>query len=410
MSAAHPPFMTVPPLSRRGESLGTENAFVVLAEVNALARSGKDIVSFCIGQPDFPTPRNIQDAAIAAIRDGKHGYTPSAGIDELRAAAARDLGQRRGLDIRPDDVVVGAGAKPFIAYTIASVTDYGVGDEVIYPVPGFPIYESQIVANGAVPVPIFLREARDFAFDPAELEAKITAKTRLLILNSPQNPTGGVLSASDLDAIAEILRAHPQIWVFADEIYSRLIYGGQFDSLATRAGLTERTIISDGASKTWAMTGWRLGYVANRALAPTFTRWITNTESCASQISQWAGVEAINGPQDSVADMHARFLERRDLIVRLLNEVPGVTCRTPGGAFYAWPNVSEACARVGAADSEVFRKRLLHEAGIAVLADIHFGRRVPGDGQHIRFSYATSNAAIESGIARLDAFVRKHGR
>jgi len=169
MNAPHPPLNTVPHLSRRGESLCTENAFVVLAEVNALARSGKDIVSFCIGQPDFPTPRNIQDAAIAAIRDGRHGYTPSAGIDELRAAAAADIGTRRGIDVQPDDVVIGAGAKPFIAYTVASVTDYGVGDEVIYPVPGFPIYESQIVANGAVPVPIFLREARDFAFDPAEL-------------------------------------------------------------------------------------------------------------------------------------------------------------------------------------------------------------------------------------------------
>jgi len=408
MSTSHSATGSAPPLSRRGESLGTENAFVVLAEVNALARSGKDIVSFCIGQPDFPTPHNIQDAAIAAIRNGRHGYTPSAGIDELRAAAAHDLGQRRGIDIRPDDVVVGAGAKPFIAYTIASVTDYGAGDEVIYPVPGFPIYESQIVANGAVPVPIFLREARDFAFDPAELEAKITPKTRLLILNSPQNPTGGVLGPADLDAIAEILRLHPQVWVFADEIYSRLIYDGRFDTLVRRSGMLARTIISDGASKTWAMTGWRLGWVANRALAPTFTRWITNTESCASQISQWAGVEAVTGPQDSVDEMHARFRERRDLIVRLLNDVPGITCRTPGGAFYAWPNVSEACRRVGAADSEAFRKRLLHEAGIAVLADIHFGRRVPGDGQHIRFSYAASNAAIEQGIARLDDFVRRH--
>jgi len=405
MNAPHP---TVPPLSRRAESLGTENAFVVLAEVNALARSGKDIVSFCIGQPDFPTPHNIQDAAIAAIRGGRHGYTPSAGIDELRAAAARDIGSRRGLEIHADDIVVAAGAKPFIAYTIASVTDYGVGDEVIYPVPGFPIYESQIIANGAVPVPIFLREARDYAFDPAELEAKITSKTRLLILNSPQNPTGGVLTARDLDAIAEILLRHPQIWVFADEIYSRLIYNGQFDSLARRAGMVERTVISDGASKTWAMTGWRLGYIANRALAPVFTRWITNTESCASQISQWAAVEAINGPQDAVDDMHAHFLARRDLIVRLLNDVPGITCKSPGGAFYAWPNVTQACKRVGAADSEAFRKRLLHEAGIAVLADIHFGRRVPGDGQHIRFSYAASNAAIENGIARLDDFVRKH--
>jgi len=408
MNAPHTP--VVPRLSRRGDSLGTENAFVVLAEVNALIRQGKDIVSFCIGQPDFPTPVHVQDAAIAAIRAGKHGYTPSAGIDELRAAAARDLGARRNLDIRPEDVVVGAGAKPFIAYTIASVTDYGVGDEVIYPVPGFPIYESQIVANGAVPVPIFLRESRDFAFDPAELEAKITPKTRLLILNTPQNPTGGVLGREDLDAIAEILHRHPQVWVFADEIYSRLVYDGAFDTLATRPGLLERTIISDGASKTWAMTGWRIGYVANRALAPAFTRWITNTESCASQISQWAAVAAIDGPQDDANAMRDRFLERRDLIVARLNDVPGIACRTPGGAFYAWPNVTQACRMTGCADSEVFRKRLLAEAGIAVLADIHFGRRVPGDGQHIRFSYAASNQAIEEGVSRLADFVRRNTR
>jgi aspartate aminotransferase len=408
MNAPHTP--VVPRLSRRGDSLGTENAFVVLAEVNALIRQGRDIVSFCIGQPDFPTPVHVQDAAVAAIRAGKHGYTPSAGIDELRAAAARDLGARRNLDIRPDDVVVGAGAKPFIAYTIASVTDYGVGDEVIYPVPGFPIYESQIVANGAVPVPIFLRESRDFAFDPAELEAKITPKTRLLILNTPQNPTGGILGREDLDAIAEILHRHPQVWVFADEIYSRLVYDGAFDTLAARPGLLERTIISDGTSKTWAMTGWRIGYVANRALAPAFTRWITNTESCASQISQWAAVAAIDGPQDDANAMRERFLERRDLIVARLNDVPGVACRTPGGAFYAWPNVTEACRMTGCADSEVFRKRLLAEAGIAVLADIHFGRRVPGDGQHIRFSYAASNEAIEAGVSRLADFVRRNTR
>ncbi len=193
MNAPNDAVQTAAKLSRRAESLGTENAFVVLAEVNALVRQGKDIVSFCIGQPDFPTPANIRKAGIAAIEDGKHGYTPSAGIDELRAAAARDLGARRGLEFLPEDVVVGAGAKPFIAYTIASVTDYGAGDEVIYPVPGFPIYESQILANGAVPVPIYLRESRDFAFDPAELEAKITPQTKLLIINTPHNPTGGML-------------------------------------------------------------------------------------------------------------------------------------------------------------------------------------------------------------------------
>ena len=397
----------VPRISRRGESLGTENAFVVLAEVNELLRQGRDIVSFCIGQPDFPTPANVQDAAIAAIRAGKHGYTPSAGIDELRVAAARDMGRRRGLDIAPEEVVVAAGAKPFIAYTIASVTDYGAGDEVIYPVPGFPIYESQILANGALPVPIHLREARDFAFDPHELETQITPKTRLLILNSPHNPTGGSLKRGDLEAIADILRLHPQVWVFADEIYSRLLYEGEFVSLASLEGMRERTIISDGASKTWAMTGWRIGFIANRTLAPVFTRWITNTESCASQISQWAAVEAITGPQDAAEAMHRSFLERRDLIVELLNAVPGIECRTPGGAFYAWPNVTEACRMTGCADSEQFRKHLLNEAGVAVLADIHFGRRVPGDGQHIRFSYAASVAAIREGVARVDAFVRR---
>jgi len=400
--------MTAPKLSRRADSLGTENAFVVLAEVNALVRQGKDIVSFCIGQPDFPTPPNVQAAAIGAIRGGKHGYTPSAGIDELRAAAAADMGARRGLELRPDDVVIGAGAKPFIAYTIASVTDYGAGDEVIYPVPGFPIYESQIHANGAVPVPIFLRESRDFAFDPAELEAKITAQTKLLILNTPHNPTGGMLQPADLDVIAGILSRHPQVWVFADEIYSRLAYAGSFETLATRPGMLDRTIICDGASKTWAMTGWRIGFAANRILAPVFTRWITNTDSCASQISQWAALEAVRGPQNAADAMRASFLERRDLIVGLLNTVPGITCRIPGGAFYAWPNVTEACRITGCADSEAFRKRLLAEAGVAVLADIHFGRRVPGDGQHIRFSYAAAPEAIRSGIERLDAFIRRH--
>lgn len=410
MNAPRDAAKAVPRISRRGESLGTENAFVVLAEVNALVRQGRDIVSFCIGQPDFPTPLNIQNAAIAAIRAGKHGYTPSAGIDELRAAAAHDLGSRRGLTIEPDDVVVGAGAKPFIAYAIASVTDFGAEDEVIYPVPGFPIYESQIVANGALPVPIHLRESRDFAFDPNELEAKITAKTRLLILNSPHNPTGASLGPADLGAIAEILRRHPQIWVYADEIYSRLCYDGEFASLAALPGMLERTIISDGASKTWAMTGWRLGYIANRALAPVFTRWITNTDSCASQISQWAALEAITGPQDDAESMRRSFLERRDLIVALLNEVPGISCKTPGGAFYAWPNVTEACKRTGCADSEEFRKRLLNEAGVAVLADIHFGRRVPGDGQHVRFSYAASPAAIRAGVERIARFIESSGR
>jgi len=399
----------MPEISRRASSLGTENAFVVLAEVNALARQGKDIVSFCIGQPDFPAPEHVQEAAIRAIRGGKHGYTPSAGIDELREAAARYLSRMRGgLPIRPEDVVVGAGAKPFIAYAILSTTDHGAGDEVIYPNPGFPIYESQIVACGAKPVPIHLHEARDFAFDVNELNELINSKTKLLILNYPHNPTGGSLSRDDLRRIAAILEKHPQVWVYADEIYSRLSYQGEFFSIAQVPGMYERTIISDGASKTWAMTGWRIGFTSNRALAPVFTRWITNTDSCASQISQWAAVEAINGPQDAAEAMKKSFLERRDLITKLLNETPGVKCLVPGGAFYVWPNVTEACRMIGAADSEEFRKRLLAEAGVAVLADIHFGTRVPGEGQHVRFSYAASKQAIEAGISRLSDFIKRN--
>jgi aspartate/methionine/tyrosine aminotransferase len=400
-----------PAISRRAQALGTENAFVVLAEVNALAREGRDIISFCIGQPDFPAPQNVQEAAIRAIREGRHGYTPSAGIDPLREAAARYMGAMRGgLPIRAEDVVVGAGAKPFIAYAILSTTDYGAGDEVIYPNPGFPIYESQILACGAVPVPIHLREARDFAFDPAELARLISPRTKLLILNYPHNPTGGLLSRTDLEAVAAILREHPGIWVYADEIYSRLCYAGEFFSIAQLPGMYERTIIADGASKTWAMTGWRIGFAANPVLAPVFTRWVTNTDSCAAQISQWAALEAITGPQDAAEAMRRSFLERRDLIVRLLNEVPGVTCRVPGGAFYVWPNVTEACRMIGAADSEEFRKRLLDEAGVAVLADIHFGARVPGEGQHLRFSYAASKEAIEAGVARMAEFIRRNTR
>ena len=411
--------MPLPAISSRAQGLGTENAFVVLAEVNQLIRAGRDIISFCIGQPDFPTPSNIQDAAVAAIRDGKHGYTPSAGIDPLREAAAREINRMRGLAgpeaFTADDVVIGAGAKPFIAYAVLSVTDHGAGDEVIYPVPGFPIYESQIAVHGAVPVPLYLRESRNFAFDPDELAAKITPRTRMLILNTPHNPTGGILTRSDLATIAEVLRRHPQVWIYADEIYSRLIYAdGASDSDRTFASITQipdmlaRTIIADGASKTWAMTGWRIGFAANRTLAPVFTRWVTNTDSCASQISQWAAVEAINGPQESAAAMRSSFHQRRDLIVGLLNAVPGISCKTPGGAFYAWPNVTEACRITGCNDSEEFRKRLLHEAGVAVLADIHFGSRVPDEGQHIRFSYAAAPDAIRAGVARIAEFIERN--
>lgn len=392
-------------ISRRSGALGTENAFVVLAEVSELQRQGKDIVSFCIGQPDFQTPENIRNAGIRAIKDGKHGYTPSAGIVELREAAANYLNRTRNLEFAADDIVVAAGAKPFIMYSILATTDFGENEEVIYPNPGFPIYESQIRVNGAVPVAIHLRESRGFSLDPTELESKITPKTRLLILNSPQNPTGGIIPRRDMQAIVDILRKHPQVWVFADEIYSQLCYDAEFVSITAFADMLERTIVCDGGSKTWAMTGWRLGFAANRTLAPVFSRWVTNTESCASHISQWAAVEALNGKQHEPEKMRSKFLERRDLIVGLLNDVPGVQCQVPGGAFYAWPNVTKACEMVGAKNSEEFRKRLLNEAGVAVLADIHFGSRVPDEGQHIRFSYAASNDAIREGIARMSRFI-----
>ena len=398
----------MPVLSQRSAQLGTENAFVVLAEVNELQRQGKDILSFCIGMPDFPTPQNIQDAGIKAIQDGKHGYTPSAGIAELRQAAATYLNRTRGFSFDESDVVVAAGAKPFIMYSILATTDYGEDHEVIYPNPGFPIYESQIKANGAIPVPIHLRESRGFSLDPNELESKITDKTRLLILNSPQNPTGGIVPRTDLEALAEVLERHPNVWIFSDEIYSQLCFEEEFTSIASFPSVHDRTIVCDGGSKTWAMTGWRLGFAANKILAPVFTKWVTNTESCASHITQWAAVEALEGDQSGAQMMRDKFLERRDLIVGLLNEVPGVTCQTPGGAFYAWPNITEACDMIGAADSEEFRKRLLLETGVAVLADIHFGKRVPGDGQHLRFSYAASNESIIEGVDRMSRFIQKN--
>ncbi|HEY4133190.1 MAG TPA: aminotransferase class I/II-fold pyridoxal phosphate-dependent enzyme [Gemmatimonadaceae bacterium] len=396
---------TKPSISKRTFDLGTENAFVVLAEVMELKRQGKDIVMFSVGQPDFHTPPHVADAAIAAIHAGKDGYTAAPGLPELRAVVAKSMGEFRNLPIRSEDVVIASGAKPFMAYAIHSTTDYGAGDEVIVPVPGFPIYASQTAASGAVPVPLYLRESRDFAFDPNDLEAAITPKTKLLILNSPHNPTGGLLSKQNLEDIASILRKNPQIWIYSDEIYSRLTYDESYTSIASMPDMYERTIIADGASKAWAMTGWRIGFASNPILAPHFGRWIINTESCASQISQWAAVEAIGGPQDTTIAMKNEFHARRDLIVKLLNEVPGVTCRMPGGAFYAWPNVTEACRMVGAENSEALRKRLLHEAGVAVLSDTHFGAKVPGDGEHVRFSYAASREMITEGVGRMRDFI-----
>jgi aspartate/methionine/tyrosine aminotransferase len=371
-------------LSRRARDLGTENAFVVLGEVGKLQAEGKDVLSFCIGQPDFPTPEHIREAGKRAIDDGHHGYTPSPGIPALRKAVADYFSRTRGIEVAPDDVVVGCGGKPFISYTILSVTDYGAGHEVIYPNPGFPIYESQIAACGAVPKPIDLR-------------------------NSPHNPTGSNMSAEDLDELAEIVAPYDNLWIYSDEVYCGLVYDGEFRSISARPGMKARTIVADSASKTYAMTGWRIGYAANETLAPAFTRWVTNTDSCPAHPNQYAVLEALTASQESVTKMRDVFLKRRDRIVAGLNEIPGFDCQTPGGAFYVWPNVSGACERTGAKDSDEFRKRLLYEVGVAVLADNHFGSRVEGDGEHIRFSYASSLEAIDEGLSRIASFMKKNG-
>jgi aspartate/methionine/tyrosine aminotransferase len=397
-------------LSRRARELGTENAFVVLSEVERLRAAGRSVVSFCIGQPDFGTPDAIRMAGVRAIAEGKSGYTASPGIPALREAVAAYFSRTRGIPVDPQSVVCACGGKPFIAYTILSVTDHGEGHEVVFPNPGFPIYYSQVTASGAVPVPLPLREARGFGFDLDELRSALNERTRLLVLCSPHNPTGAVLSRDDLRAIADIVSGFPNLWVYSDEVYSGLVYDDEFQSIGALPGMQERTIMVDSVSKTYAMTGWRVGYAANAALAPSFTRWVTNTDSCPPHPNQYAALEAVSGSQDEPHAMREVFRQRRDRIVDGLNAIDGISCQKPGGAFYVWPNVSEACRMVGAADSEELRKRLLEQAGVAVLSDAHFGGRIEGEGQHVRFSYASSFEEIDEGLSRTEDFLRANKR
>jgi aspartate/methionine/tyrosine aminotransferase len=392
------------PISKRAASLGTENAFVVLKDVLARAAAGADIKNFCIGQPDFVTPDAIRLAAVRALIEGKTGYTPSAGIPELREAIAASVRRTRGLEVNADDVVVACGAKPFIGYAIQTVTDPGAGHEVIFPVPGFPIYQSQILAQGAVPVPLPLRERNGFKPDPEELASKLGPRTRLVILNSPHNPTGSVMTSIDVDALAQVLAPYPDVWIFSDEPYASLAFDEGAASPATHPALAARTLLVDGASKTYAMPGWRIGWAIHRELAPILARWVTNTESCAPHVSQWAVVEALNGSQRDALAMREAFARRRDVVVEGLDRTPGIRCLKPGGAFYAWPNVTELCRLAGAPDSEALRRRLLEEAGVALLSDIHFGPRTPGEGQHLRLSFAASLPDLEEGLRRIDAF------
>lgn len=396
--------MGLPQISERTKKLGTENAFVVLKEVEDQIYRGKNIISFCIGQPDFDTPKHIKDYAIKAINDGKTGYTASQGMLTLRSAIAEMQSEIKGIDISPDDVVVANGAKPFIGYSIMTTTEYGKGHEVIYPRPGYPIYKSQAVVHGAKAVPLDMLEKNNFAFDLTALTNIVNKNTKLLIINTPQNPTGGILQKKELEEIAELAIKY-DFFVLADEIYSRIVYDKKFESIASLPNMLEHTIIMDGLSKAYSMTGWRIGYAINPKLSKYFSKWVTNVESCAGHPNQHAALQAIKGPQNEVEKMISTFKTRRNLIVKLLNSIPGMTCKLPGGAFYAYPNVTEACKKVCARNAEEFRRMLLEDAGVAVLSDIHFSGKVEGEGEHIRLSYATSSENIKEGLKRIREFV-----
>jgi len=384
-----------PSLSPRALELGTEGAFAVLARARELERAGRDVVHLEIGEPDFPTPAHAAEAAFAAIRAGETGYCPAPGIAELREAAAADLSRTRGVPVAPARVLVANGAKPFLFFGVLATCE--PGDEVIYPDPGFPIYESAIRFAGATPVPLVLRETDDFAFSIDELAACVTERTKLVILNSPQNPTGGVLAREALAAAADVLRDSPA-WVLSDEVYGRLLHEGAFASIATEPGMLERTIVLDSFSKTYAMTGWRCGYAAvPEPLVEPLTRFLVNATSCVPPFVQRAGVAALTGPQDGVERMRAEFRARRDLVVAGLAAMPGVTCRVPHGAFYAFPNVTGVPL-----PTEVLADRLLDEAGVALLSGTAFG--AAGEG-HLRLSYATSRERLAEGLARMRAFL-----
>jgi aspartate/methionine/tyrosine aminotransferase len=374
--------------------LGTETAFSVLAKAKALERRGRDIIHLEIGEPDFDTPAHVVEAGCRALRDGHTHYTPTAGIPELREAIAADVGRSRGIEVDPAQVVVTPGGKPIMFFAILALVEEG--DEVLLPNPAFPIYESMVDFAGGRPVFVPLRQENGFRFDLDEFAAGLGEKTKLVILNSPANPTGGVLTAEDIAGLAEILRGRPDVFVLSDEIYSQLLYTDSFASIASEPGLGPdgRTIILDGFSKTYAMTGWRLGYgVMPEPLAEQVAKLQVNSNSCTNAATQYAGLAALNGPQDAVAEMLAEFRARRDLIVAGLDDLPGVECITPQGAFYAFPRV----AGTGRPAGEL-ADLLLDEAGVACLSGTAFGRH--GEG-HLRLSYANSRENIARALDRM---------
>jgi aspartate aminotransferase len=390
--------------AERMSRLGTENAFAVLAEVKQLEAAGQSIINLSIGDCDFDTPENIRRAAHAALEAGWTHYAPSPGLRPLREAAARYLSRTRGIPVAPEEVVVTPGAKPILFFSLLACID--PGDEVFYPNPGFPIYESVARFVGATAVPLPLREERRFRFDPDELRRWVTEHTRMIILNSPNNPTGGVLTAAELEAVADVARER-DLWVLSDEVYCRYLYEGTHLSIASLPGMKERTILLDGHSKTFAMTGWRLGFAAMPVeLAERLSQLITNSVSCTAAFTQMAGVEALDGPQEAVEAMIATFRERRDFVVEGLNALPGVRCQAPEGAFYAYPNVTEACRRLGIAHAEELQHRLLHEAGVALLARSCFGPRNAGEHEeYLRLSFATSIDTLHEGLRRMAKFL-----
>lgn len=384
-------------LAERMSRLGTETAFEVLVKARALEAKGRDIVHLEVGEPDFPTPQNIVEAGVRALKDGKTKYTASAGIPELREAIANHVSKTRGVSVTPEMVVVTPGAKPIMFFSILALVE--PGDEVLYPVPGFPIYESMINYCGGTPVPYILREENNFRFDPDEFRTKASNKTKLIILNSPHNPTGGVLEESDLKVVADIAQKFG-ITVFTDEIYGKVLYDGTFSSILSIPGVMERAILLDGFSKTYSMTGWRLGWgVMPPDLAVHVARLQTNSTSCVAGFVQYAGIEALTGPQDSVGKMVQAFQERRDTIVDGLNAIPGFKALKPRGAFYAFPNIK----RTGWG-SRKMADYLLNEAGVACLSGTSFGRE--GEG-YLRFSYANSLENINKALVRIREAVEK---
>jgi len=374
------------------ETLGTETAFEVLAKAKALEKQGKDVVHLEIGEPDFDTPKNIKEAAVKALYAGYTHYVPSAGIPEFKEAIAKYISKTRKINAEADEVVVTPGAKPIMFFCILACVN--AGEEVMYPNPGFPIYESVVNFVGAKPVPLPLKEENDFRLDPEYVKEKLTKKTKMIILNSPENPTGGVLTREDLKIIADCISDRDDMQVLSDEIYSRIIYEGEHESIASLPEMKEKTIILDGFSKTYAMTGWRLGYgVMRKDLAQKVAQLMTNSNSCACAFIQMAGIEALNGPQNEPERMVAEFKKRREIIVSGLNKIEGITCKKPRGAFYVFPNITRTginCRELG--------DYLLKEAGVAVLPGTSFGKY--GEG-YLRLSFANSIENIKKALDRI---------